>query len=119
MWIYRLALTKAKELALTGRALSGAEAAAIGLVNRAVPFAQLEDEIWAEARRLASIPLSQLLAMKLVVNRAYEHAGTRRKRSASSRRRSAKASASRSPSVTASSAITVRHRRRRSRIQGT
>ena len=75
MWIYRLGLTKAKELALTGRALSGAEAAAIGLVNRAVPFARLEDEVWAEARRLSSIPLSQLSAMKLVVNQAYENMG--------------------------------------------
>ena len=42
MWIYRLGLTKAKEYALTGKALSGREAADIGLINQAVPFAQLE-----------------------------------------------------------------------------
>jgi enoyl-CoA hydratase len=35
MWIYRLGLTKAKEYALTGKPLSGVEAAAIELVNRA------------------------------------------------------------------------------------
>ena len=33
---------KAKELALTGRSLSGAEAAELGLINRAVPFDELE-----------------------------------------------------------------------------
>src|SRR3712207_6086299 len=62
MWIYRLGLTRAKEHALTGRPLSGAEAAEIGLVNRAVPFAQLEDEVRETAERLASVPLSQLAA---------------------------------------------------------
>ena len=38
MWIYRLGLTKVKEHALSGRPLSGVEAADAGLINRAVPF---------------------------------------------------------------------------------
>ena len=38
MWLYRLGLAKAKEHALTGRPLSGREAAEIELINRAVPF---------------------------------------------------------------------------------
>lgn len=75
MWIYRLGLTKAKEYALTGKPLSGKEAAAVGLINRAVPFAELEATVAAAARQLASIPLSQLSAMKLVVNQAYENMG--------------------------------------------
>jgi enoyl-CoA hydratase len=75
MWIYRLGLTRAKEYALTGRPLSGGEAADVGLINAAVPFAQLEETVRAEAERLASIPLSQLAAMKLVVNQAYENMG--------------------------------------------
>jgi enoyl-CoA hydratase len=75
MWLYRLGLTKAKEYALTGKPLSGAEAAEVGLINRAVPFARLEDEVAAAARELASIPASQLAAMKLVVNHAYENMG--------------------------------------------
>jgi len=75
MWIYRLGLTKAKEYALTGKPLSGREAADIGLVNLAVPFAELEDAVWRTAEQLAAIPLSQLSAMKLVVNQAYEHMG--------------------------------------------
>ncbi|HVN86788.1 MAG TPA: crotonase/enoyl-CoA hydratase family protein, partial [Candidatus Binatia bacterium] len=75
MWLYRLGLTKAKEYALTGKPLSGSEAAAIGLINKAVPFAQLEAEVRASAEQLASIPLSQLSAMKLIVNQAYENMG--------------------------------------------
>ncbi len=75
MWIYRLGLTRAKELALSGRALSGTEAAQIELINKAVPFAELESTVDAEAQRLASLPSSQLAAMKLVVNQAYENMG--------------------------------------------
>jgi enoyl-CoA hydratase len=75
MWIYRLGLTKAKEYALTGKPLSGREAADVGLINRAVPFERLEETVRQTARQLASIPLSQLAAMKLVVNQAYENMG--------------------------------------------
>jgi len=75
MWIYRLGLTRAKEYALTGRPLSGREAADCGLINRAVPFAELEGTVRRTAGQLASIPLSQLAAMKLVVNQAYENMG--------------------------------------------
>jgi enoyl-CoA hydratase len=75
MWIYRLGLTRAKEYALTGKPLSGREAAACGLINQAVPFADLEATVRRTALQLASIPLSQLAAMKLVVNQAYENMG--------------------------------------------
>jgi enoyl-CoA hydratase len=75
MWLYRLGLTKAKEYALTGRPLSGVEAADAGLINAAVPFARLEAEVAERARQLAAIPLSQLTAMKLIVNQAYENMG--------------------------------------------
>lgn len=75
MWIYRLGLTRAKEYALTGKPLSGREAADVGLINAAVPFAELEDRVWKTARQLARIPVSQLSAMKLVVNHAFEAMG--------------------------------------------
>jgi enoyl-CoA hydratase len=75
MWLYRLGLTKAKEYALTGKPLSGIEAAEVELINRAVPFERLEQEVAQAARELASIPASQLAAMKLVVNHAYENMG--------------------------------------------
>lgn len=75
MWLYRLGLTKAKEYALTGKPLSGREAADVGLINEAVPFARLEDTVRERAEQLASIPSSQLAAMKLIVNQAYENMG--------------------------------------------
>jgi enoyl-CoA hydratase len=75
MWLYRLGLTRAKEYALTGRPLSGREAADIGLINEAVPFDRLEETVRLRAEQLASIPASQLAAMKLIVNQAYEHMG--------------------------------------------
>jgi enoyl-CoA hydratase/carnithine racemase len=75
MWLYRLGLTKAKEHALTGKPLSGREAAEVELVNAAVPFDQLETEVATLARQLASMPMSQLAAMKLIVNQAYENMG--------------------------------------------
>jgi enoyl-CoA hydratase len=75
MWVYRLGLAKAKELALTGRPLSGKEAAEVGLINKAVPFEDLQAETRRLADELATIPLSQLASMKLVVNQAYENMG--------------------------------------------
>jgi enoyl-CoA hydratase/carnithine racemase len=75
MWLYRLGLTKAKEYSLTGKPLSGVQAAQAGLINAAVPFERLHDEVRERARQLAQIPLSQLSAMKLIVNQAYENMG--------------------------------------------
>ena len=56
MWIYRLGLTKAKEHALTGRPLSGREAADVELINEAVPFAELEATVARAAAELARDP---------------------------------------------------------------
>jgi enoyl-CoA hydratase len=75
MWLYRLGLAKAKEHALTGKPLSGREAAAVELINESVPFSELESTVRAQAEQLARIPSSQLAAMKLVVNQAYENMG--------------------------------------------
>jgi enoyl-CoA hydratase len=77
LWLYRLGLTKAKEHALTGKPLSGREAAEIELINAAVPFEELEATVARQAEQLASIPSSQLAAMKLIVNQAYENMGLR------------------------------------------
>jgi enoyl-CoA hydratase len=75
MWVYRLGLTRVKELALTGRPLSGRQAAEAGLINAAVPFESLEDEVRERAQELATVPVAQLAAMKLIVNQAYENMG--------------------------------------------
>jgi enoyl-CoA hydratase/carnithine racemase len=75
MWIYRLGLARAKWHALTGTPLTGVEAAECGLINEAVPFAELEARVATVAGALARIPSSQLAAQKLVVNQAYESMG--------------------------------------------
>ncbi len=75
MWIYRLGMAKAKEYALTGRPVSGREAAEIGLINRSVPFDRLEAEVADWVEHLSRVPASQLAAMKLIVNQAYENQG--------------------------------------------
>jgi enoyl-CoA hydratase len=75
MWIYRLGLARAKWHALTGEPLSGREAADIGLINLAVPFDRLEDEVSACAERIAKNPASQMTVMKLIVNQAYDNMG--------------------------------------------
>jgi enoyl-CoA hydratase len=75
MWLYRLGLTRAKEYALTGKPLSGIEAAESGLINASVPFARLEAEVGERAAQLTSIPSSQLSAMKLIINQAYDNMG--------------------------------------------
>ena len=75
MWILRLGLARAKYHALTGRPLTGREAAEVELINEAVPFARLEARVAELAAELSNIPASQLAAQKLVVNQAYEQQG--------------------------------------------
>jgi enoyl-CoA hydratase len=75
LWIYRLGLARAKYHALTGRPLSGRAAADVELINIAVPFAELEATVARVVGELSRIPSSQLSAMKLVVNHAYENMG--------------------------------------------
>ena len=75
MWIYRLGLARTKFHALTGRPLNGRQAADVELINEAVPFDELEARVAELAGELAQIPSSQLAAMKLVVNQAYENMG--------------------------------------------
>ena len=57
MWIYRLGLTRTKFHALTGRPLSGREAADVGLINEAVPFAELEARVAGLACRARGDPV--------------------------------------------------------------
>ena len=75
MWIYRLGLAKAKYYALTGEWVSGREAADIGLINFAYPLEQLDGRVLGLAEKLTNIPTTQLVAMKLVVNQAYDNMG--------------------------------------------
>jgi enoyl-CoA hydratase len=77
MWVYRLGLEHAKRLMLTGEHLTGVDAERLGLASKALPSNALADEVDAFARKLATIPLSQLVMSKLLVNQAYENMGLR------------------------------------------
>ncbi len=75
MWVHRLGLAKAKYYALTGEWISGKEAAGIELINFSVPLEQLDAEVQKLAEKLTTIPLTQLVSMKLIVNQAYDNMG--------------------------------------------
>ena len=75
MWIYRLGLAKAKYYALTGEWISGKEAVDIELINFSYPLEELDERVDEMAKKLAQIPLTQLVSMKLVVNQAYDNMG--------------------------------------------
>jgi enoyl-CoA hydratase/carnithine racemase len=73
-----LGLRKAKELVLTAKKLTGKEAEAIGLVNRAVPAAQLEDAVSEMTQLLASYSPMAVRYSKAIMNRtAYIDAPAR------------------------------------------
>ena len=63
---------KARELYFTADVISGAEAAALGIVNRAVPAADLAREANLLARKLAAMPTVAIGYMKKNLNMA-EH----------------------------------------------
>lgn len=67
----------AMELMLTGDPVSGAEAARIGLANRAYPAPRLEARVLEIAERVAKIPTSLQQINKRSVHRAMEIMGMR------------------------------------------
>jgi enoyl-CoA hydratase/carnithine racemase len=75
MWVYRLGLAKAKHYALTGRSISGKEAAEIGLINFSYPREELDAQVWSYMEQLVQIPVTQLAAMKFITNQVYDRLG--------------------------------------------
>jgi enoyl-CoA hydratase/carnithine racemase len=75
MWLYHLGPQWSKRLLFTGDTVSGAEAAAIGLAQAAVPAAELDDHVLALAARIALIGRDLLSANKRVVNEGVELMG--------------------------------------------
>jgi 2-(1,2-epoxy-1,2-dihydrophenyl)acetyl-CoA isomerase len=61
---------RARGLAMLGDSITGAEAADWGLVWRAVPAAQLQEEAHALCARLARLPAQALAAIKLAMDAA-------------------------------------------------
>src|SRR5579885_2215444 len=75
MWVYRLGLERAKRYLLTGDEIPARTAAEIGLVLEVVPDERLLAHATALARRIAQVPLSQLVMLKLLCNQTVEHMG--------------------------------------------
>lgn len=75
MWVYRMGLERAKRYMLTGDEIPAPEAARIGLILEAVPDAQLQERAMALARRMARVPLNQLVMLKLLANQTAENMG--------------------------------------------
>jgi enoyl-CoA hydratase len=70
-------MRQAMELLLTGDSISGAEAAEIGLANRAYPAAELEERVLEMAERVAKIPSDLQQLNKRSVHRAMDVMGVR------------------------------------------
>jgi len=62
-------MRKAKELMYTGDAISGTEAAEIGMINKAVPADELEDEVTRLAERIANQSADALAIHKEAMSR--------------------------------------------------
>ena len=75
MWVYRMGLEKAKRYMLTGDEIAAPEAARIGLILETVPDDELQEHALAFAKRMALVPLSQLVMLKLLCNQTAEHMG--------------------------------------------
>jgi len=77
MWLYHCGPQWAKRITMTGDLISGADAALIGLVMKAVPAEVLDREVEGLADRLALIDPDLLSSNKRVINMGMELMGAR------------------------------------------
>lgn len=75
MWVYRMGLERAKRYLLTGDEIPASEAARIGMILETVPDAQLQQHAMSFALRMAQLPTSQLIMLKLLCNQTAENMG--------------------------------------------
>src|SRR5882762_6853399 len=75
MWVYRLGFERAKRYLFTGDEIPARTAADIGLVLEVVPDDALQAHAFALAQRMARVPVSQLVMLKLLVNQTAENMG--------------------------------------------
>ncbi|HXC50726.1 MAG TPA: crotonase/enoyl-CoA hydratase family protein [Candidatus Limnocylindrales bacterium] len=75
MWVYRMGLEQAKRYLLTGDEIVAKKAAEIGLILETVPDDRLLEHATAFAERMARVPTSQLIMLKLLCNQTAENMG--------------------------------------------
>jgi enoyl-CoA hydratase len=75
MWVYRMGLERAKRYMLTGDEIPASKAAEIGMILEAVPDAELQEHALALAKRMARVPINQLIMLKLLCNQTAENMG--------------------------------------------
>ena len=75
MWVYRMGIERAKRYLLTGDEIPAKTAAEIGLILEVVPAAELASHSLAFAKRMARLPLNQLVMLKLLCNQTVENMG--------------------------------------------
>jgi enoyl-CoA hydratase/carnithine racemase len=75
MWVYRMGLERAKRYLLTGDQITARKAVDLGLILEVVPDDQLQAHALGLARRMALVPVSQLVMLKLLCNQTAEHMG--------------------------------------------
>ncbi len=74
-WVYRMGLERAKRYLLTGDEIPAPEAARIGMVLECVPDDELAARSLALAKRMAQLPVSQLVMLKRLCNQTAENMG--------------------------------------------
>jgi enoyl-CoA hydratase/carnithine racemase len=72
IWPALIGFARAKEYLLTGDKLGAAEAERLGLINHAVPAAELDGAVYTMARRLAKGPRDAIRGTKVSVNIALK-----------------------------------------------
>jgi enoyl-CoA hydratase/carnithine racemase len=72
---WNMPIKKAKELMFTGDRISADEALQLGMVNRVVPRADLENSTRDLAKRISMTPLSGLIVNKISLNYSYQVRG--------------------------------------------
>lgn len=72
MWAHRVGMERAKRMLFTGDLVDGKEAAAMGLVLKSVPAAELEGAVRLLTDRIKTVPVNQLWMQKQMVNSTFE-----------------------------------------------
>ncbi|MDE0950831.1 MAG: enoyl-CoA hydratase/isomerase family protein [Halioglobus sp.] len=73
IWPLLIGPHRAKELLMSGKLVSGTEAARMGLINHCVPAESLIDEAVAFATELAHGPIAAIRWTKMAINQGIQH----------------------------------------------